>query len=249
MKVSRSAIFLGLGVVLALLAGVLVFVIAQQAAAPKDQAVATTPVVVAKVDIPERTVLSPEQLEIREYPKTLVPAGAITSIDVAARQTTLTKIPIGAPILAGQVVAGGGESGLSLTLEKGKVLVAFPMSDPLTAAGRVSKGDRVDIIGTLAPPSFATTAPAAAGGPAPLTAAALPAFSVTQSIVQNLEVVDIAGKNVLIFIVDHQTALVLKNLRDGGAILDLVIRSRAETVIVGTTPVDTGYIVKTYGFR
>lgn len=244
MKISRPAIFLGLGVVLALLAGILVFAVTQQVAAPKpvEQTVA---VVVAKIDIPERTIITPQQVETRDYPKSLVPSGAITSVDTAIRQTTLAKIPIGAPILSSQVVSGGGSTGQSLTLEPGKVRVAFPISDALVNAGQLQRGDRVDILATITPPA-ATPGPVASGAPAvPL----VPSVPLTQSVVQNLEVIDIPVKNVLIFEVDHQTSIILKSLRDGGALLDLVIRSRAETGNVKTVPVDSSYIVKTFGFR
>jgi Flp pilus assembly protein CpaB len=244
MKISRPAIFLGLGVVLALLAGILVFVVTQQVAAPKPVE-ETVAVVVAKIDIPERTIITPQQVETRDYPKSLVPSGAITSVDTAVRQTTLAKIPIGAPILSSQVVSGGGSTGQSLTLEPGKVRVAFPISDALTNAGQLNRGDRVDILATITPPA-ATPAPLASGAiPVPV----VPSVPLTQSVVQNLEVIDIPVKNVLIFEVDHQTSIILKSLRDGGALLDLVIRSRAETGVVKTVPVDSSYIVRTFGFR
>ena len=241
MKISRPAIFLGLGVVLALLAGVLVFAMTQQVAAPKpvEQTVA---VVVAKIDIPERTIITPQQVEVRDYPKSLVPSGAITSVDTAIRQTTLAKIPIGAPILSSQVVSGGGTTGQSLTLTPGKVRVAFPISDSLSNAGQLLRGDRVDILATITPP----VATPGAGAPAVPLVASVP---LTQSVVQNLEIIDIPVKGVLIFEVDHQTSIVLKALRDGGALLDLIIRSRAETGDVKTVPVDSTYIVKTFGFR
>jgi Flp pilus assembly protein CpaB len=244
MKISRPAIFLGLGVVLALLAGVLVFVATQQVAAPKPVE-QTVSVVVAKIDIPERTIITPQQVETRDYPKSLVPSGAITTVDTAIRQTTLAKIPIGAPILSSQVVSGGGSTGQSLTLEAGKVRVAFPIADSLVNAGQIQRGDRVDILATITPP-VPTPGPVASGTPA---VALPPSVPLTQSVVQNLEVIDIPVKGVLIFEVDHQTSIVLKALRDGGALLDLVIRSRAETGDVKTVPVDSGYIVKTYGFR
>ncbi len=244
MRVSRPAIFLGLGIVLALLAGVLVFAVTQQSTATKPPE-ETVSVVVAKVDIPERTVLTAAQLETREYPKSIAPSGSISTIEAAVRLTTLSKVPIGGPILSSQVVTGGGATGISLTLEKGKVLVAFPVADALTSAGQLKVGDRVDILATITPPA-ATAAPAATGAPVVAPVAPVPT---TQTIVQNLEIVDMPVKGVLLFIVDHQTSLVLKSLRDGGAVVDLAIRSRAETETVKTTPVDRDYIVKTFGLR
>ena len=267
MRASRATIFLAVGVVLALLAGGLVYLVAQQAATAPNPLADTTPIVVAKVDIPERTVLTAEMLELRAYPKTLQPAGAIADIGVAARQTTLVKIPIGAPILATQIAAGGGTTGISLTIEKGKVLVAFPVSDALTSSKKVVLGDHVDILVTITPellqPALAARTPAPTTAPAPTAtpaAGASPALAptptpspllpgpVTQTVVQNLEVAEVVG-NVLLFVVDHQTALILKNLKDSGANVDIVIRSRAESDIAQTKPVDPLYIVNTYGFR
>ena len=246
---SRPAIFLGLGVVLALLAGLLTVSIGQErAAGPPNPLTDTTEVVVAKVDIPERTVVTPEMLETRQYPKTLVPPAAVGSISVAARQTTLVKIPAGTPIVTGQLVVGGGVTGLSLTLEKGKVYVAFPVSDALTAAGYIKPGDRVDILATVPAATVGQPAPSPAA-PGQPGAAAAPPGPVTQTIVQNLEVLDVIGKGILTFVVDHQTSLVLKNLRDTGQIIDIVIRARVETDTVRTTPVDNAYIIRSYGFR
>lgn len=258
---SRPVVFLGVGIALAVLAGLIVFLGYQQAqSSAPDPYKDTTPVVVAKVDIPERTVITGEMIETRPYPLLLVPAAAVKSVDVAVQKTTIVAIPAGAPIVTGQLVTGGGTTGVSLTIEKGKVRVAFPVSDALTAADQIRPGDRVDILATIpgaavvqaaaAPAPAASPSPGASPPPpalVPAQAQALPA--VTQTVVQNLAVVTVIGKNILAFDVDHQTALVLKNLRDSGVIIDIVIRSRAETDAVKTTPVDSGYVVRTFGFR
>lgn len=233
----RSWIFLILSLVLAIAAGVAMYGAAQRvlsaAPAPSGE---VSDVVVARVDIPARAVVTAEMVALREYPAELAPAAALRDRSRAVGLTALAPIPAGAPLLAAQLVEARGATGASLTLERGKVLVAFPTQDALTAAGLVRAGDSVDILATLV------------SGP--------DNSRVTQTIVQNLQVIEVAPPKepgqrttLLTFVVDHQTALVLKFLRDTPAAIDLVVRSREEREQVGTTGVDLGYVVQRYGLR
>jgi Flp pilus assembly protein CpaB len=241
LREARAWLFLGAGLILAILTGVALYGVAQQSASKggaAPAAVNTVPVLVAKTDIAARTVLSPDLLARRDFPADLVPAGAVTSDAAALGQTTLIPIAQGQAIVTGQLTDVEGKHGASLTIEVGKVLVAFPSADPLTANGLVSVGDKVDILATVA----AGTGDAARA---------------TQTTLQNLEVLDILGPTkdqpqratALVFAVDHQVAVVLKYLRDSQATIDLVIRSRSESQIVKTTSVDLGYVTSTYGIK
>jgi pilus assembly protein CpaB len=240
LREARAWLFLAAGLILAVLTGVALYGVAQQSAARPEAPAATNtvPVLVAKADIAARTVLSADLLARRDFPADLVPSGAITSDAGALGQTTLIPIARGQAIVSGQLTSVEGNHGASLTIEAGKVLVAFPTSDPLTANGLVNVGDKVDILATVA---------AGTGDTA----------RATQTTLQNLEVLDIIGPTkdqpqratALVFAVDHQVAIVLKYLRDSQATVDLAIRSRAETQIVKTTSVDLGYITSTYGIK
>ncbi len=236
MREVRSWIFLILGLLLATLTGLALYGVAQEYGTRQVASAAeTVQVVTAKTDIAARTVLGADQLMRRSYPKALAPVGAVSAESEAIGQTTLAAISSGAPILRAQLVAAGGKRGASVTLDKGKVLVAFPTGDPLTAAGLVQIGDRVDILATFTGPGDTQKR--------------------TQTIVQNLEVVDVVGGGrdgrvpSLTFVVDHQTALVLKYLRDSQATIDMVVRSQAEGENASTTSVDLGYLQQTYGIK
>ena len=238
MRELRSWIFLGLGLLLAGLTGLSLYGVSQDsgtrvAAAASD----TTEVVVAKADIAPRSVLTVEMVSTRTYPKNLVPTGALTNEADAIGQTSLSAVPAGAAVVRSQLVAANGRSGASVTLEKGKVLVAFPTVDPLTLAGLVRPGDRIDVLATVSSGTGDTARK-------------------TQTTVQSLEVVDVltSGTNAqkvasLTFVVDHQIALVLKYLRDTQATIDIAVRSRAETEPASTTSVDLGYLLQTYGLK
>jgi len=193
---------------------------------------------VAKVNIPVRTVVTADMLVHKAFPQELVPSGALSSDADAISQTTLAPIPAGAPVLKSQIEAVGGAKGASLTLQIGKVLVAFPTSDPLTTNGLVEAGDKIDLLVSVI---------AGEGANAKLT----------QTTLQNLEVVQVIGPTqqqpqrafALVFAVDHQVALVLKYLRDAQTTVDVAVRSRAETDAIRTTTVNLGYLQQTYGIR
>ena len=239
MRETRSWIFLGVGLLLAALTGFALYGLAQQVAQPTTAVASrTVDVIVAKVDIPVRTVVTSDIILRRSFPADLVPAGALTRDADALGLTTIAPIARGQTIVAGQLNSAEGKSGASVTIAKGSVLVAFPTTDPLSTAGLVNIGDRVDVLASV----IQGTGPDA---------------KVSQTTIQNLEVIDILGPTKeqpqrvtsLVFAVDHQVALVLKYLRDSQATIDLAIRSRAENELVKTTSVDLQYLTQTYGIR
>ena len=241
MRESRSWIFLGVGLLLAALTGFALYGVAQQSAQsanPLAPAAKTIEVLVAKVDLPVRTVITADLITRKAFPADLIPAGAYSRDGDAIGQTTVAPIARGQTIVAGQLSSAEGPHGASITIAKGSVLVAFPTTDPLTVAGLVNVGDRVDILASVI---------SGTGGDA----------KVSQTTLQNLEVIDILSPTKdqperalsLVFAVDHQVALVLKYLRDSQATVDLAIRSRAETELVRTTSVDLTYLTSTYGIR
>jgi len=71
----RSWFFLSLGLLLAILTGVALNGVAQQSAGPAAAAPTTVSVIVAKADVPARTVLTAAMLTRRDYPTDLVPSG------------------------------------------------------------------------------------------------------------------------------------------------------------------------------
>ncbi|MGH2491354.1 MAG: Flp pilus assembly protein CpaB [Candidatus Limnocylindria bacterium] len=238
MREVRAWLFLGLGLLLAGLTGLSLYGVSldyggRGVAAASD----AIEVVVARVDIATRAVLTTDMIMRKPFPRTLVPTGAALSESDVLGKTTQSAIPAGAALTQSQLIDAGGRSGASVTLEKGKVLVAFPTTDPLTIAGLVKPGDRIDVLATV-------------------TSGTGESSRKTQTMLQNLEVTDVLstgreGQRVasLTFVVDHQVALVLKHLRDTQAAIDIVVRSRDESEPANTTSVDLGYLVQTYGVR
>lgn len=240
---SRSTVLLILGVVLALLTGGGLYLVAAgertaQATINVQAAADATSAIVAKADIPARTVLTADMITRKQLPADALPASAARDESEIVGQTTLAPIPAGSLILKPQLLSAGGKSGQSLTVDPGKVLVAFPTTDPLTSAGLVTAGDHVDLLVTITVGSGDTSRK-------------------TQTTIQNLEVVQVLGPTAqtpqqaraLTFIVDHQVALFLKYLRDSQAGIEIAVRSRAENDVVRTQTVNIQVLQETFGFR
>ena len=239
MREVKSWIYLGVGLLLASLTGVVTYGLTQQVAPGQAAgASASIEVLVAKVDLPIRTVVTADALMRKSYAIDLVPEGAVVREADAIGLTTVAPIVRGQMLVTGQLAAVGGKKGASVTLQKGLVLVSFPTTDPLTIGGLVNVGDRVDIL---------ASASVGIGD----------SVRMSQTTLQNLEVIDIVAPTqeqpqratALVFAVDHQVALVLKFLRDSQASIDLAIRSRAENEAVKTIGVDQTFLNQTYGFR
>ncbi len=236
----RTLIFLTAAIALAILTGAVVYSVAQQAgskaAAAGPASVPTVDVVVAASDLPVRTPITAEMLTTRAYPTQLVPTGSLTGTAEIVGQTTATAIYKGQPIVRAQLGTPGRAA--TAAIEPGKVLVAFPTSDPLTVAGLINAGDHIDILASVLQGSGENA-------------------KVSQTTLQNLEVLDVltptkdqpARATSLVFAVDHQVAVVMKYLRDSAAVVDIVIRSRSEDALAKTTSVDLAYVVGTYSFR
>lgn len=224
-----SLLLLGAGLALAALTGVVIWS-ATPRGAPVQVAVASTTVAVARTEIKQFTLVTAEMVTTREFPSESVPPGAITDPARAVGRTAIDLIPAGLPLTERELVEARGQTGTSLALERGKVLMIFPTTDALSSSKLVQPGDRVDIQATLV---------VGAGSRA------------TQTIVQNLEVLAVSAERptLLTFIVDHQTSLVLKHLRDAQAQIDLVVRSRTDNEQIRTRTVDLLYLVETFGIR
>ena len=239
---SRSSLFLIVGLVLAALTGAGLYLVA--GASRTEQAIGVqaaasgVSTIVAKADIPARTVVTADMVATKTLPADAIPESAARDSSEVIGQTTIAPIPAGSLMLKPQLTAAGGKTGSSVGIETGKVLVAFPTTDPLTAAGLVAGGDRVDLLVTI----VTGTGDAARK---------------TQTTIQNLEVVQVLGPTAqnpqqaraLTFVVDHQIALFLKYLRDSQASVEVAVRSRAENDVVRTQTVTVQVLQDTFGFR
>lgn len=150
-----NRVALGLGLVLALVAGGVVFLALRAAREQAPLALEVQPVVVAAADIPAGTLLDasnvPRLLAVRREPAAAVPDGALTSTASAEGRTTSVALRAGDRVLAGDLGASTTGSGASLAalIPQGQVAIVLPASDQVSVAGAVRPADRVDLVASV----------------------------------------------------------------------------------------------------
>ena len=119
----------------------------QNPQAPKADVV---PVVVAAVEIPRGGSITAEQIKTRDFPRELVPPGAITKVEDAVDRAVFIPLMKDDTILDNKLAPKGAGRGLAALIPKG--MRAFTITTTLTSgvAGFVLPGNKVDVLLTIA---------------------------------------------------------------------------------------------------
>jgi len=241
MKRRGGILWLSTAFILAVLAALLTMRFLNDAvpsSAPGSDDVVTAPVVVARNDVPMRTLLSDDVVVIRQVPPELVPVGAATMLEQVLGKINMSDLVMGEVVLTRRL-ADPAKKGVDIlfTMSEDKIVIALPGNDLMSRAGLLRPGDKVDILYSLEME--------AASGNGLVTFEALQNQEITAIVLPGLaaEAVgglggmggsadvaedmgggsEVAGK-VILLAVDPQDALVLKYLKDAGGILDFALR-------------------------
>ena len=146
---SRSKTVLGAALLLGFLAALAGYA-GLQAMARQVRAGASkefVPVVVTTSDLTFGTKLDKAQLKVTKYPKESVPAGAFSTIDSVAGQTTKIFLAAREPVTATKLSSRGG--GLSMLIRSGFRATSLEVNQVSGVSGFVLPGDRVDVLVTV----------------------------------------------------------------------------------------------------
>ncbi|MEA3377943.1 MAG: Flp pilus assembly protein CpaB [Chloroflexota bacterium] len=248
----RGFLWLAAGLVVAALAGVVAFMTLSGAAPQEaEQAVGAPPqvsVVVAAQQIGVRSLLTAEDLEMREIPVDAIPDSAVRQMDDAVGKLTLADIYPGEVILEQRlvdpnVVAANGRT--AVVINDDQVLMAFPAGDLMSNLGVLKPGDHVDLLLSYELPADTITGER----PGPIAGTAEEGTELTTfTLLQNLELTQImrgeeGGTTAYLLAVSPQDALLLKYIKDVGPVRDLVLRAPGVEVDFRTDPVDLDYLI------
>ncbi len=249
----RGWIWIGTGIILAILAALMTvkalsMTTAIQSGQAQSQQLA---VVVAKVNIPRYTVISPGMVQTKHIPIDLLPKGAIVNVnDVYGKM--LTEDAVVSEVLINQrlVTPQKQINTVGVNIPKNDVIVALPSSDLLSSVGALSPGDHVDILFTLNTGSNLS-------GSGQVTINAMQNLVIraiiAPSLINNKEkktMQEITTANAaLLFAVSPQEALTIKFLKDSGAIMDFALRAPDSKNKTLTDSVDMPYIFDVYGIQ
>jgi pilus assembly protein CpaB len=105
------------------------------------------PVVVTATDLTFGTKLDRAQLRVVRYPKESVPAGAFSSVDSVAGQTTKIFLAAREPITDLKLSSRGG--GLSMLVRPGMRATSLEVNQVSGVSGFVLPGDKIDVLCTV----------------------------------------------------------------------------------------------------
>jgi pilus assembly protein CpaB len=222
--------FFALGLVLALSAAAMVFIVLQNAEAAPP--VAAPPIPTTKLPVAARPLepgmkLSSADYIMKDFPLDLVPVSAISQTVSLDSQLLVRPVGQGETFRTDQFLGGQGAS-MSQQIKQGMVLFAFPIVDLMSQSDVVRDGDHVDLLITL---------PAAAATPDATTP---DAGKVTTLSLQNIEIYKVlrtakqedqpeGAPTALMCSVTSADAVILKYAKDSGGVIDFALRSQLDT--------------------
>ncbi len=226
----KGWMFFALGLILALSAAAMVFVVLQNAEA--KQPVAAPPIPTTKLPVAARPLepgmkMSSADYIMKDFPLDLVPVSAISETVNLDSKLLVRAVGQGETFRSDQFLGGQGAS-MSQQIKRGLVLFAFPILDLMSQSNVVRDGDHVDLLITL---------PAAVATP---DAATPDAGKVTTFSLQNIEVYKVlhmakqenqpeGAPTALMCSVTPADAVILKYAKDSGGVIDFALRSQLDT--------------------
>ncbi|MGC9350029.1 MAG: Flp pilus assembly protein CpaB [Anaerolineae bacterium] len=263
----RGFLWLIAGVVVAALAGGVAFIALSRAAADRADIQELAPersVVVAARSVDAYTTLTIEDLEEIDVPVDAVPETALQDIEQAEGKISLVRLYPGEVVLEPRlldpnVTANNGRT--ALVLAEDEILMAFPASDLLSQVGVLKAGDRVDFLFTHDLPIDRDTGflpgVGETGTVAGESAEGAESETVTFNLMQNVSIAAVVRQvneegeetgspRALLLTIDPQDALVLKYMKDVGAVVDLVLRAPDAEGQFTLEPVDLDYVINGY---
>jgi len=109
----------------------------------------TQDVVVAALEIPTGTIISPEMVKVIPYLQTSVPPGFFSSPDQVNGKAVQETVVAGEPLLASRL---GAKAGLTMLLAPGQRAMAIKVDEIIGVSGFIAPNDRVDVIANVTPP-------------------------------------------------------------------------------------------------
>jgi pilus assembly protein CpaB len=107
----------------------------------------TVPIVVAAVNIPRFRLVTKEDLTVRQWPKELLPEGAVTKLKDAVERAAIIPLMVGEPVLNAKLASKDAGRGLAALIPKGMRAYTIQAAQVSSnVAGFVLSGNRVDVL-------------------------------------------------------------------------------------------------------
>ncbi len=278
-KLRNGIIIATVGIILILAGITVFYLFVSTAYKPIEQPTPVLPptkmVVVASRDMALGTLIAAGDLTLVEVPENIIPRDAILDIALVVNRRLKSAVVAGEMLLEHKLANPTNVNhDIAYELPDDKVLMAFLPSDLMTSLSILERGDIVDILVTMPVPVEVTNQQPLnnqTGTNQPQTEVRTFTFDAMQKVSITAIVADIQTQGeaqpavpnaptptpalsaikikALLLALSPQDALLLKNLKDTGAIFDLVLRSPTSEALFETTPILTEYIRDRYGLE
>ncbi len=246
---------------------------ADQARAVSEGDTVKTTVVVVTRDLFLGDTIAGTDVELASVPVEIAPRTAIANLEEAVGKIIKTDLVQGEMVLSHNLADPTNKNNdLSFILSEDHVLMAFPPDDLMSRESMVQRGDIVDIFATFKQKVktvgeiTTTTGEPQEPEMRTFTVDTLQKVSVTALVLevleqettdtslmedQNNQVASTPTTRIKAYLLalNPQDALILKHLKDTGAIFDIVLRAPTSTVQFDLTPVTEEYIIEFYGLE
>ena len=158
MNRSRSLVFLGLAVVVALITSVMLFSwlrdVENRRTVSAAPTLKTSGLVVAGADLTWGTKLTREMFQVIDYPSGSLPDGHFTNLDTLHDRVLLVNIKRNEPILESKLApVGATTGGVAAVTDPNKRAMSVKVDEVIGVAGFIKPADRVDVMVTIEPGS------------------------------------------------------------------------------------------------
>ncbi len=253
-KRRRARLFIGTGILMAVIVGATTLFMLQQAPQPVAEEVPMADVVVAARDIPARTPIQDGDLLVRSVPADAASPFAVTDMaEVMGRSTAVALVP-GQIITPNLLVSTDPTQGGNVIPAPGATFdpngppvraASVSVPDASAAGGMIQPGHRVDVVATVPIPAPAEAAPAEGEEAVASNLTAGPSTKVT---LQNITVLSRAA-DIYILQVDLEMAEQIAEITAAGGTFTLVLRPDADTRTAETDGSTLDELVDEFGFR
>ena len=114
--------------------------------------VATTPVMVAEVDIAPGTALTGRVMKLATWPTNIIPPKAAVSARQLEGRVVQASIAKGEPIMLSKLAPEGTAAGLGGLLEPNSLAITVKTDEVSGVAGFINPGDRIDVLSEMSVP-------------------------------------------------------------------------------------------------
>jgi pilus assembly protein CpaB len=138
-----------LALLCASIASFLIYKVIKESSKPKMAVIPKTNVVVAKVIIPARSIVTVEQIELKAVPLEALSKDTAQKIEDVVGSITKSEILDGESINLNRLVRKGESIGLSFVIPQGMRAITIAMNEVIGVAGFIKAGEKVDIVGIV----------------------------------------------------------------------------------------------------